>query len=70
MVILCRDPRLQTSLTLVFWIFLGVALMVFVLERYARPTDEEATARLSSWLVPLVGLLLLLRVLEHYLFAG
>ncbi len=49
-------------------IFGGVALMVILGERFARPADPEQTARLSRWLWPLVGLMLLLSLLDYYLF--
>jgi hypothetical protein len=61
---------LQNIFTLLTFIFVGVALMVFLVERYAKPTDEESVSRLSSWLIPLVGVLLVIRVLEHYLSQG
>jgi len=60
----------QTLLILLFWIFAGLALMVFVLQRFAKPTSESSTAKLSSWLIPLIGLLLLLRALDYYLSGG
>ncbi len=49
-------------------IFGGVALMVILGERFARPADPEQAARLSRWLWPLVGLMLLLSLLDYYLF--
>jgi len=55
---------------IIFCIFAAVALMVFVLGRTAKPLDEDKVARLSSWLVPLVGLLLVVGVLKHYLAGG
>jgi hypothetical protein len=42
--------------------------MVILGERFARPADPEQAARLSRWLWPLVGLMLLLSLLDYYLF--
>ena len=47
-------------------IFGGVALMVIIGERFGSPSDPEKTAKLARWLWPLVGLMLVLSLLEHY----
>ncbi len=47
-------------------VFVGVALMVTLLERFAKPVDSQRLRRLQRWLVPLVGLMLVLSVLNHY----
>jgi len=54
-------------LMLLLFIFGSVALMVFLGERYARPADPERMARIRRWLVPLVGIMLLLSLLDYYL---
>ena len=48
-------------------IFAGVALMVVLGERFAKPVDPARMRQLSRWIMPLVGLMLLLSVVEHYL---
>ena len=48
-------------------IFAGVALMVVLGERFARPADEEKMAKLSRWIMPLVGLMLVLSALNYFL---
>lgn len=40
--------------------------MVTLLERFAKPADPQRLARLQRWLVPLVGLMLVLSVLNYY----
>jgi len=40
--------------------------MVTLLERFARPVDPQRLHRLQRWLVPLVGLMLVLSLLNYY----
>ena len=47
-------------------VFAGVALMVFLGERFARPANPEQLNKLSRWLMPLVGLMLVLSLVEFY----
>jgi hypothetical protein len=54
-------------LLLLVLIFGGVALMVVLGERFAKPADPARMARLRRWLWPLVGLMLLLSMLDYYL---
>ena len=48
-------------------IFAGVALMVVLGERFASPADPERMRQLRRWLIPLVGLMLVLSVADYYL---
>ena len=41
--------------------------MVFLVERFAGDTDPEKVARLSRWIMPLVGLMLILSTLKFFL---
>lgn len=52
---------------LLLGIFGGIALLVFVLERVAKPMDPEQAQRLSRWIVPLVGLSPVLATLKYFL---
>jgi len=47
-------------------LFAAIALLVVLGERYARPPGPEQLARLRRWLVPLVGALLVLSLVDHY----
>ncbi|MEQ9394969.1 hypothetical protein [Haliea sp.] len=58
---------MNNLLMLLLFVFGSVALMVFLGERYARPADPERMARMRRWLVPLVGVMLLLSLLDFYL---
>jgi uncharacterized membrane protein YfcA len=53
---------------LVLLIFAGVALMVVLGERYAQPMEPEKLRKLQRWIMPLVGVMLLLGLLDFYLF--
>jgi hypothetical protein len=47
-------------------IFGGVALMMVVGERFAKPADPQRMAQLQRWLIPLVGVMLVLSMLKFY----
>lgn len=48
-------------------LFAALWLVIVVAERYAKPLEQEQQAKLSRILIILIFLLLLGRVLEHYL---
>lgn len=54
-------------LLLLLLLFAAVGLMVVLGERFARPANPEQLARLRRWLIPLVGLALVLSILDFYL---
>ncbi len=58
--------KLDNLLLLLLFIFGGVALMVVLGERFASPADAEKAARLSRWIYPLVGLMLVLSLVRYY----
>jgi|TARA_R110001599_G_scaffold69414_17_gene195689 cadmium resistance protein CadD (predicted permease) len=53
-------------LLLLVLVFSAVALMVVLGERFARPMPAERVRRLQRWLLPLVGLMLLLSLASQY----
>lgn len=58
----------MTNLVMILlFIFGGLALMAFVLERFVKPMEPEKVARLSRWIMPLVGLMLVLSLFKYYL---
>lgn len=59
---------MSNLLLIVLLIFGGVALMVVLGERYARPMEPEKLRRIQRWIFPLVGLMLVLSLLNYYLF--
>jgi hypothetical protein len=58
---------MNNLLLLLLMIFGGVALMVLLGERFAKPADPERLAQLRRWLIPLVGLMLVLSLVDHYI---
>jgi len=58
---------MSTLLLLLLLIFGGVALMVVLGERFAQPADPRRLRQLQRWLLPLVGLMLVLSLVDHYI---
>lgn len=58
---------MTTLFMILLGVFAGVALMVVLGERFARPLEPEQMQRLSRWLMPLVGLMLVLGLVRYYL---
>ena len=58
---------MHNLLMLLLFVFGSVAMMVFLGERFARPADPERMARMRRWLIPLVGVMLVLSLLDFYL---
>jgi uncharacterized membrane protein YfcA len=52
---------------LLLLIFAGVALMVVIGQRFAKPASPEQMRKLQRWLIPLIGLSLVLSVVTHYM---
>lgn len=53
-------------LLILLGIFAGVALMATVSKRFAQPQDSRRLGQLQRWIFPLVGLLLVLSLIRHY----
>ena len=58
---------MNNLLFLLLLIFGGVALMVVLGERFAKPADPERMNQLRRWLIPLVGLSLVLSLINYYI---
>ena len=57
----------MTNLMIVLlMIFGGVALMVVLGERFAKPADEQRLNQLRRWIMPLVGIALVLSLIDFY----
>ena len=58
---------MNNLLLVLLFIFGGVALMVVFGERFARPVAPRRLVQLRRWLIPLVGLMLVLSLADFYL---
>jgi len=54
-------------LVLLLLIFGGVALIAVVSRRFSGPEESKRMQQLQRWLMPLVGVMLLLSLLNHYI---
>ena len=57
---------MENLLKLLLFLFLGVAIMVFVLEKVGKPMDDQQIGKLSRWILPLVALLLVIQLVRHF----
>ena len=55
----------MNTLFLLF-IFGGVALMVMLGERFAKPMEPGQMQRLSRWILPLVAVAIVLQMLNYF----
>jgi len=53
-------------LLILLGIFAGVALMAMVSKRFGQTEDSRRLGQLQRWIVPLVGLLLVLSLIRYY----
>jgi len=58
---------MNNLLLILLFIFGGVALMVVLGERFGTPADPERQQQLRRWIMPLVGLMLVLSLVKFYL---
>jgi cadmium resistance protein CadD (predicted permease) len=57
---------MSNLLLLLLAIFVGVGLMVVLGERFAKPADPQQMRKLQRWLVPLIGIMLVLSVADYF----
>lgn len=58
---------MSNLLLILSFVGVAVALMVVLGERFAGAPDPRRMRQLRRWLIPLVGLMLLLSLLDYYL---
>ena len=58
---------MEVLMLLLLFIFGGVALMVVLGQRYAKPMEPEKMAKISRWIVILIGISLVLQAGRHFL---
>jgi hypothetical protein len=57
---------MNNLLLILLLVFGGVALMVVLGERFAKPADPARMQQLRRWLIPLVGVMLVLSLVDFY----
>lgn len=57
---------MNNLLLLLLFVFAGVALMVVLGSRFAKPMEPERLSRITRWIYPLVGLMLVLSLARYY----
>lgn len=55
-----------TLLTILAVLFLGLIIVVPLIEKYAPKGDSRDYSRISRWILPLVALLIVLQLFRHY----
>ena len=58
---------MNTLLLLLLFIFGRVALMVVLGERFAKPMEPEQLHKVSRWILPLVGLSIVLAMFRYWM---
>jgi hypothetical protein len=56
----------NTLFLILLFIFGGVALMVVLGERFAKPMEPGQMQRLSRWILPLVAVAIVLQMLNYF----
>lgn len=57
---------MNNLLLLLLFIFGGVALMVVLGERFAKPMEPEKVAKLSRWIIPLVAVAIIVQMINYF----
>ena len=57
---------MNNLLLILLFVFGGVALMVILGERFGKPADPQRMQQLQRWILPLVGLSIVLSLAKYY----
>lgn len=58
---------MNTLVLLLMFVFGGVALMVVLGEKFAKPMGPEKAQKLSRWIIPLVALSIIISLIRYAL---
>ena len=58
---------MNTLLMLLLFIFGGVALMVVLGEKFAKPMEPGKLQKITRWILPLVGLSILIQMIRYWM---
>ncbi len=57
---------MDTLLLILLFIFGGVALMVVLGEKFAKPMEPDKLRRITRWILPLVGLSIVIQMFSYW----
>lgn len=57
---------MATLLTILAVLFLGLIIIVPLVEKYAPKGEARDYSRITRWIIPLMALFLVLQLLRHY----
>ena len=57
---------MNSLLLILLFIFGGVALMVVLGEKFAKPMEPEKLQRISRWIIPLVALSIVIQMFRYW----
>ncbi len=58
---------MNTLVVLLLFIFGGVALMVVLGEKFAKPMEPEKLHKITRWILPLVGVSIVIQMFRYWL---
>jgi cadmium resistance protein CadD (predicted permease) len=58
---------MNTLILLLLFIFAGVALMVVLGEKFAKPIESEKLQKISRWILPLVALSIIIQMFIYWM---
>ena len=58
---------MNNLLTILLFIFVGVAVMVVLGERFSKPMDNEQLHKITRWIMPLVALAIVIQMFRYWL---
>jgi hypothetical protein len=58
---------MNTLFMLLLFIFGGVALMVVLGEKFAKPMEPEKLQKITRWILPLVGIAIVVQMIRYWL---
>lgn len=57
---------MNTLVLLLLFIFGGVALMVVLGERHAKPMEPEKLQKITRWIIPLVAIAIVIQMFRYW----
>jgi cadmium resistance protein CadD (predicted permease) len=58
---------MDTLILLLLFIFAGVALMVVLGKKFAKPVESEKLHKFTRWIIPLVALSIIIQMFRYWM---